>query len=598
MTMRARTTKPPSIRTRIGRQFEGEDRQQAVVTVIFAIAIAAVVLILVGAMGLAWYNDHLRPLAKVGSVEVGPQLLRDRVALEQWRINLEGNRLTQAQINNEIDADTYSAKQTALQERSTALSTSALPDLVDEIYQSQLAPPEGITVTDADVDAAVAEEFASQEQRHVLGIVVKPVSADGEDTAPSLSEQRAALEKAGAALTALNSGRDFADVAKEFSSADNAQAGGDYGNLTEISVPDANWGAELFRLELNGTTDVVRGTDGSYYIGRVTEISPSGEQDGLREDLTKTVSEAGLRDLLHYQVGADMLNDKITDATLAETPEQAHIAIIYIEGAYIDDPVDAQGEIDYSEIVFAPNDDLEIAPDLPEGDAAWEAARVEAQATFDELNAIPAGDERDQKFKDIAAEKSDSPTSADGGAVGFVTRSIPPDAIGNALFDTAHNEGDIIVPVRADAAWYVLQFHERRASPEQRVKDVSDLLAVPDADFAQIAKDHSDGPEADDGGEVGWITRDQLAADLVDAVFNLSPGQVSEPLELGEGHYFVKVLEKGARALDADQVPDVRANAFTDWYSPKLDQAKLEGVVIIAGETATDNTGGDLTGGN
>ena len=469
---------------------------------------------------------------------------------------------------------------------------------MDEIYQSQLAPPEGITVTEADVDAAVAEEFASQEQRHVLGIVVKPVSAEGEDTAPSLGEQRAALEKAEAALAALNSGRDFADVAKEYSSADNAQTGGDYGNLTEITVPDDNWGAELFRLELNGTTDVVRGADGSYYIGRVTEISPSNEQDGLREELTKTVSEAALRDLLRYQVGADKLNAKITDAALAETPEQAHIAIIYIEGAYTDDPVDAQGEVDYSEIVFAPNDDLEIAPDLPEGDTAWEAARVEAQATFDELNAIPAGDERDQKFKDIATEKSDSPTGDDGGAVGFVTRSIPPDAIGNALFDTAHNPGDLIGPIRADAAWYVLQFHERRDSPEQRVKEVSDLLALPDADFAQIAKDKSDGPEAEDGGEVGWVTRDQLSADLVDAVFNLSPGQVSEPLELGEGHYFVKVLEKGPRALDADQIPDVRANAFANWYGPKLEQAKLEGVVIIAGETADDTTGGDLTGGD
>jgi parvulin-like peptidyl-prolyl isomerase len=598
MTMRARTTKRPSIRTRIGRQFEGEDRQQAVVTVIFAIAIAAVVLILVGAMGLAYYNDHLRPLAKVGPVDVGPQLLRDRVALEQWRINLEGNRLTQAQIDNEIDADTYAAKQSALQQRSTDLTTTALPDLVDEIYQSQLAPPEGISVTEADVDAAVAKEFASQEQRHVLGILVKPVSAEGEGTAPSLSEQRAALEKAEAALAALNSGRDFADVAKESSSADNAQTGGDYGNLTEITVPEENWGAELFRLELNGTTDVIRGTDGSYYIGRVTEISPAGEQAGLREDLTKTVSEAALRDMLRYQVGADKLSEKITDAALAETPEQAHIAIIYIEGAYTDDPVDAQGEIDYSEIVFAPNDDLEVAPELPEGDTAWEAARVEAQATFDELNAIPVGDERDQKFKDIAIDKSDSPTGPDGGAVGFVTRSIPPDAIGNALFDTAHNEGDLIGPVRADAAWYVLQFHERRESPEQRVKEVSDLLAQPDADFAQIATDHSDGPEADDGGEVGWITRDQLAADLVDPVFNLSPGQVSEPLELGEGHYFVKVLEKGSRPLDPDQIPDIRANAFADWYQPKLDQAKLEGVVIIVGESASDNTGEDLTGGD
>jgi hypothetical protein len=111
MTLRARTTKPPSIRTRIRSQFEGEERQQATVTVLFALVIGAVVLILIGAVALNWYNENLRPLARVAQTEVGPQLLRNRIALEQWRIDLEGNRLTQANIDGQIDADTLAARQ-------------------------------------------------------------------------------------------------------------------------------------------------------------------------------------------------------------------------------------------------------------------------------------------------------------------------------------------------------------------------------------------------------------------------------------------------------------------------------------------------------
>ncbi len=597
MTLRARTTKPPSIRTRIRSQFEGEDRQQATVTVLFALVIGAVVLILLGAIALNWYNENLRPLARVAQTEVGPQLLRNRLALEQWRLDLEGNRLTQANIDGQIDAETLAARQQELQQRATALGTTGLDDLIDVIYQSQLATEEGVTVTDADVDAAVAKELAGVEKRHILGIGVKPVSTAGADQAPSISDQRAALEKAEAALAALNSGQAFADVAAQYSTDATAQTGGDMGLLSEVAVPDANWASELFKLDLNGTTGVVRGADGVYRIGQVTEIQPAGEQPGLHDDLAKKVPDAGLRDLLRYEVGAQLVNDKITNAALAETPEQARIAIISVAGAFTDDPANAEGEVDYSEVVFAPNDDVEVAPELPEGDAAWEAARVEAQAAFDQLNALTAGETRAEAFRQMATDNSDSPTSQDGGAAGFSTRSTLPDAVGTALFDTPHTKGDLIGPIRGDAGYYVLLYNERRDSPEQRVQAIQDLLAQPGADFTQIAKDHSDGTEAADGGEVGWVTRDQLATDLVEKIFALTPGQVSEPIELQDTHYFIKLEEKANRALDPDQVPDVRANAFTNWFTPKRDQAKIDGVIVVSGEAPPDAVPSDDSGG-
>ena len=63
--------------------FDNEERQQQLVTLLFVLAIAAVVLILLGALGLSFYNDNLRPLARVNAVEVGPQLLRQYAALGQ-----------------------------------------------------------------------------------------------------------------------------------------------------------------------------------------------------------------------------------------------------------------------------------------------------------------------------------------------------------------------------------------------------------------------------------------------------------------------------------------------------------------------------------
>ena len=586
--MRARTTKPPSIRTRFRRQFEGEERQQAAVTALFIGLIGIVVLILVGAIALAWYNDNLRPLARVGSVEIGPQLFRNRIALEQWRINTEGNRLTTAQINGEIDQETLSAKTTALEQRREALATTGLDNFVDEIFQSQLAPAEGVNVTDADVDARLAEELAAPEKRRAYLIEVKPEAAEGEDATPSIAEQRAALAKAEEALAALESGTDFADVAREFSSADSAANGGDLGLITKVAAPDEAWTNSVFELEANGTTPVIRGADGAYRIGRVTEIQATGEQAGRRDELFKAVPEAQLRDLLRYEVSADQLGNKITDAALAATPEQANLAIIYIEGEFSDDPVDQEGEVDYSEIVFAPNDDLDIAPELPAEDAAWTKAQEDAQAVFDELNAL-TGDERKDKFAELAAD-SDSPTGEDGGAVGFTTRSLPPEAIAAELFDKEHQEGDLLGPIRGEAGYYVLLFNERRDSPEKRVETVKNLLAEPNADFEAIAKEWSDGAEAEVGGEIGWLTKDQLDETLRDVVFGLEAGGVTpDSVELGGEHYFVKVLDRGTRALDPDQIPDIKANAFDDWYSPKKEQAKTDGVIVIAGETAEED---------
>jgi parvulin-like peptidyl-prolyl isomerase len=571
--------------------FEGEDRQQAVVTVLFVLAILAVILILLGSIALTWYNDNLRPLARVGSTEVGPQLLRQHVELQQWRLELQGNRLQQANVAGEIDLDTYTRLQSELEQQSQDLATNALTNLIDLLYQSQLAPGEGVAVTDADVDARVADSFAGVERRHILAIVVEPVSAeDSESATPTLAERRQALERAQAALAAVQSGQDWATVAREYSTDDSAATGGDLGVISEVAVPDTTWGDELFELQLNGTTGVVRGSDGAYRIGRVTEIQVAAEQPGLREQLTSDVPESSLRELLRHELAAQRLRDRITAAALAETSEQARISLIYIEGLDTGDPIEDQGQIDYSEIVYAPNDDLEVAPDLPEDDPAWATAQQEAQAAFDQLNAVPVGDEREARFAATATAVSDSPTKEDGGAVGFVSRSIPPTAVGDALFDTTRNPGDLIGPIRGDAAYYVLLFNERRGSPAQRVQQVRDLLAQPDADFAAIAKEWSEGPEAEDGGEVGWLTKDQLSAELRERVFALAPGQIGDPIEFQGGHYIVKMEEKGPRAADPDQVPDVEAAAFDDWYTPKKTQAIADGQIVIPGQSGAESS--------
>jgi parvulin-like peptidyl-prolyl isomerase len=62
-------------------------------------------------------------------------------------------------------------------------------------------------------------------------------------------------------------------------------------------------------------------------------------------------------------------------------------------------------------------------------------------------------------------------------------------------------------------------------------------------DFAALAKKHSHGPNADKGGDQGWIKKGSWVEALDEAAFKLQPGQTSDPLETQDGYIILKLAE-------------------------------------------------------
>jgi peptidyl-prolyl cis-trans isomerase D len=60
-------------------------------------------------------------------------------------------------------------------------------------------------------------------------------------------------------------------------------------------------------------------------------------------------------------------------------------------------------------------------------------------------------------------------------------------------------------------------------------------------DFAQLAKQESADSTAAKGGDVGWLTEDQLPSPLDKAVFSLRKGEISNVIETPAGFHIVKV---------------------------------------------------------
>jgi parvulin-like peptidyl-prolyl isomerase len=76
------------------------------------------------------------------------------------------------------------------------------------------------------------------------------------------------------------------------------------------------------------------------------------------------------------------------------------------------------------------------------------------------------------------------------------------------------------------------------------------------AAFADMAKTYSQGSQQSQGGDWGWIERSVPRKELADVAFALTPGQVSDVLDLSDGCYLVMVEDK--KTAHAKPLAEVR----------------------------------------
>lgn len=81
-------------------------------------------------------------------------------------------------------------------------------------------------------------------------------------------------------------------------------------------------------------------------------------------------------------------------------------------------------------------------------------------------------------------------------------------------------------------------------------REAEEILAAlrQGADFGQMAATHSAGPQALEGGDLGWRKLGQLPSLFADVVGKLKPGDVSELLRNTSGFHLVKLVDKRSQA--------------------------------------------------
>ena len=130
----------------------------------------------------------------------------------------------------------------------------------------------------------------------------------------------------------------------------------------------------------------------------------------------------------------------------------------------------------------------------------------------------------------------------------------------------------------------VADANDQNASKEAEAKANATLARVKKGeDFAALAKELTDDPPGkQDGGDLGYFTKDQMVPEFSEVAFKLDKGQISDPVKTAFGWHLIKIEDKRKRqAPEFDQVKDqietfVTRKAQIDLLNKLRAEAKIE----------------------
>jgi len=561
MTFRAK----PVVKRDHRPAWEGKDRRNFFLNVGFGILVAIAVLILAVAAGAAWYGDHLAPVGSVDGQNITKDDFRDRLALESWRLDQAEGRIRTAVVAGHLTETQARAQNQVIAQQRQRLASITLERLIDAGLQAKLATQEGISVTPADVDARLIVEATTPESRRAWVIEIKPVTNLGA-IAPTDLQKTQAKAKADAALKEIVGGRSWEDVARTVSTdTSSAAQAGDLGwILASDGQVDEPYLTAIFAAQVNTPTAIVEGADGTYRIGRVTDIAVST----VDADYLAKLKNDG-QDLAKYRVmvQTDVVHQKLQDKIVADVTKpgpQRQVSEIYIKehsGPLGPDAVKVR------HILYSPNGDPANASKVPAGDPSWAVAKAAATATYQKLQAQP--DLFDSIARTESNEGSARGATGTGGKLPYFDKTSSIDAAFKAaILAPGVGPGSLLAPIKSAFGWHVIQVMYKPTDLDQ-LKALK-AKAVAGADFAALARDNSEAATAGQGGDLGWVANGQLDERLTAGIFGATLGQTSEILVLkGDGVYLFKIFAEETRTPVGRQLAQLRSTAFSTWYDLK-----------------------------
>ncbi len=227
---------------------------------------------------------------------------------------------------------------------------------------------------------------------------------------------------------------------------------------------------------------------------------------------------------------------------------------------------------------------------VPEGAGPAQVAAAQARAQSVADKARTGGD-----FAALAREFSEAPEAASGGMMGLRPADRYPELFVEAT--QALPVGGVAGPVRSGAGFHVLKVIDKtrgglptsvtqsrarhillRTSADlsetaaaQRLADYRRRILAGQADFAQLAREHSQDASARQGGDLGWSNPGNYVPEFEETMNALKPGDISQPLVSRFGVHLIELLERRETRLTPREQRDmvrqvVRQKKIEDAY--------------------------------
>ena len=171
-------------------------------------------------------------------------------------------------------------------------------------------------------------------------------------------------------------------------------------------------------------------------------------------------------------------------------------------------------------------------------------------------------------FAALARQYSEGTERAEGGLMGLRPADRYPELFANAV--QALPVGGIAGPLRSAAGFHILKVVDKvntgkvppitqsrarhillRATPQlteaaavERLADYRRRILAGQADFADLARQHSKDGSAKDGGDLGWSTPGRYVPEFDATLDTLQPREISQPLVSRFGVHLIQLMER------------------------------------------------------
>ena len=286
-------------------------------------------------------------------------------------------------------------------------------------------------------------------------------------------------------------------------------------------------------------------------------------------------------DALHKKVKAEgssverlrqNLRDQLTLQRVAERNVPSRIKISDVE---IDQAVRERQNAS-----MAANPDIELGHILiavPEKASDTEIAALQAKAQTALAN-LKRGDDLTRTAKEF----SDGAERDKGGLMGLRPANRYPTLFVDAIKNL--NEGDVTL-VRSGAGFHVLKLVTKRASgvvtitqthprhillrpggqlsqttARSQLAEFKRQIEAGKADFAKLAREHSQDASGPDGGDLGWVSPGMFVPEFEEVMNKLQLGQIADPMVSRFGVHLIQVLERREAPISERELRDMARN--------------------------------------